>query len=145
MPLPSPEPTTFHGTAYEFNRNKAYAARNFFQPTVPGFNQNQFGASAGAPIVKNKAFIFGNYEGVRQVANQPFSNLIPSAAARAGNMCSKAVASGSNACVPHTIVIDPKVVPYIPLWPDPTKVSYEPCGWIKRQWRHGNLEYVRNE
>src|SRR5258706_1054153 len=57
----------FHGSAYEFIRNSAVDARNFFDgPTVPPFKRNQFGASAGAPIRKDKTFIFGDYESIRQ-------------------------------------------------------------------------------
>src|SRR5579872_603343 len=56
----------FHGSTYEFLRNSALDARNYFDPaTIPPFRQNQFGISAGAPIRKDKTFIFGDYEGVR--------------------------------------------------------------------------------
>jgi carboxypeptidase family protein len=58
----------FHGSVFEFNRNKAYAAKNFFatgQPKPP-FNRNEFGFSLGGPIRKDKTFFFGNYEGLRE-------------------------------------------------------------------------------
>jgi hypothetical protein len=69
-----------HGTAYEFLRNSALDARNYFDfiPTVdqsgnvittfgkPPFKRNQFGASGGGAVVKNRTFIFGDYEGNRQ-------------------------------------------------------------------------------
>jgi len=49
----------FHGSAYEFIRNSGCGCRNFFDgPTVPPFQAHQFGASAGAPIRKDKTFIF---------------------------------------------------------------------------------------
>ena len=62
-----------HGTAYLFERNNAFDARNYFNP-APGpqraLRQHQFGGSIGGPIVKNKTFFFGAYEGIRaQVAN----------------------------------------------------------------------------
>src|SRR5207248_2444770 len=75
------------------------------------------GGSAGGPIMKDKTFIFGDYEGVRQGQTLSFSDLIPSAAARAGNLCSAPVPSAT--CTPHTVTIDSKVAPYLALWPDP--------------------------
>lgn len=58
----------FHGTVFEFNRNKALAAKNFFATSAPKppFNRNEFGFSLGGPIIKNKTFFFGNYEGLRE-------------------------------------------------------------------------------
>src|SRR5579863_208340 len=54
-----------HGEAYEFFRNDALNARNFFQPDITKYKQNEFGANAGGPIRKDKAFIFGYYDGFR--------------------------------------------------------------------------------
>ncbi|MGA9797638.1 MAG: TonB-dependent receptor [Terriglobales bacterium] len=65
---------SFHGSTYYFNRNSALDARNWFNPgpdPVAALNFHQFGASAGGPILKNKLFIFGNYEGVRDVVGNP--------------------------------------------------------------------------
>ncbi|MBZ5660995.1 MAG: carboxypeptidase regulatory-like domain-containing protein, partial [Acidobacteriia bacterium] len=57
----------FHGSAYEFLRNSAMDARNFFDPAkIPSFRRNQFGGSLGGPIRKNSTFFFGDYEGLRQ-------------------------------------------------------------------------------
>jgi hypothetical protein len=56
----------WHGSVYELVRNDAFDARNFFSSTSEPFKRNQFGFSLGAPIVKDKLFIFGNYEGMRQ-------------------------------------------------------------------------------
>jgi hypothetical protein len=58
----------FHGTAYEFLRNKALDARNFFAPPgeeAPEYKRNQFGFSLGGPVIKNRLFLFGDYEGTR--------------------------------------------------------------------------------
>ncbi len=56
-----------HGTAFEFIRNSALDARNYFdQGAIPEFQRNQFGGSLGGPIRANKLFLFGNYEGFRQ-------------------------------------------------------------------------------
>ena len=58
----------FHGSLYEFLRNSAMDARNFTDPsTVPAFRKNQFGASLGGPVKKEKAFFFINYEGIQSV------------------------------------------------------------------------------
>src|SRR3954471_3684637 len=54
-----------HGAAWEFLRNDALNARNFFAPNVPSLRQNQFGANAGGPIIRNKVFLFGSYQGTR--------------------------------------------------------------------------------
>lgn len=73
----------FHGSVYEFLRNSALDARNFFDgPTIPPFKRNQFGGSAGLPIQKGHTFIFGDYEGLRQSLGVTTVNTVPSAAAR---------------------------------------------------------------
>jgi hypothetical protein len=77
----------FHGTAYEYLRNNDFDARNYFDvtPGAPAFHQNQFGASAGGPIKRNKIFFFGNYEGFRQLVPSDNYNLVPNANQEAGN------------------------------------------------------------
>jgi len=58
----------FHGTAYEFFRNRTLDARNFFAPPTeksPQYQRNQFGVSAGGPVTRNRTFFFGDYEGRR--------------------------------------------------------------------------------
>lgn len=69
-----------HGSAYYFNRNAALDARNWFNPApnpVAALNLHQFGGSLGGPIVKDKLFIFGNYEGVRDKVGNPLSVITP--------------------------------------------------------------------
>jgi hypothetical protein len=56
----------FHGGVFWFLRNNAMDARNFFSPTVEPFKRNQFGFYYGSPIIRNKLFVFANYEGFRQ-------------------------------------------------------------------------------
>ena len=72
----------FHGDVYFFVRDKVLDARNFFDTTLPPFHRNQFGAAGGGPIIKNKTFIFADYEGIRQRKSDTFSNSVPSPAAR---------------------------------------------------------------
>ena len=93
---------TFHGSMYEFLRNSALDARNFFDDQkVPPFKRNQFGGSAGAPIIKDRTFIFGDYEGLRQSLGVTSVNTVPSVAARSGQ-----ISTG-------TVVVDPAVARFI--------------------------------
>src|SRR5207249_631123 len=57
-----------HGSAFEFLRNSAFDARNFFDQTIdtPPYKRNQFGGSLGGPLKKDKMFLFGTYEGYQQ-------------------------------------------------------------------------------
>src|SRR5262245_17531303 len=75
---------SFHGSVYEFLRNNALDARNFFEQKSPApFRRNQFGASVGGPVKPDKAFFFFNYEGLRQHLDQSFQAFVPTLAARA--------------------------------------------------------------
>src|SRR6516164_8623139 len=76
---------TWHGSLYEFVRNNALDAANYFDAPggPPPFQRNQFGASAGGPIRKDKTFLFANYEGFRQDLNQTSVAFVPGLAARA--------------------------------------------------------------
>ena len=65
-----------HGSLYEFVRNDAFDARNFFAVSKGKLRRNQFGGSVGGPIIRNKAFFFGSWEGVRQRQGQTFSSLV---------------------------------------------------------------------
>ncbi len=76
---------SFHGSIYEFLRNSALDARNFFDgPVIPPFKRNQFGGSGGLPIRKGRTFIFGDYEGLRQSLGVTTVDTVPSANARLG-------------------------------------------------------------
>jgi hypothetical protein len=73
----------FHGSGYEFYRNNAFDARNYFDgPTTPPLHRNQFGGSLGGPILKDRAFFFINYEGLRLADAETFVANVPNAAAR---------------------------------------------------------------
>jgi Carboxypeptidase regulatory-like domain len=76
---------SLHGAAYEFLRNSALDARNYFdQQRIPEFQRNNFGLSLGGPIRQNKLFLFGNYEGYRQNLGLSDVTLVPDAQARLG-------------------------------------------------------------
>jgi hypothetical protein len=75
----------FHGTVYEFLRNDAFDARNFFSSGVEPLKQNQFGATAGGPIRANREFFFAYYEGFRNRQGVTASATVPSAAERVGD------------------------------------------------------------
>ena len=76
----------FHGALWEFHRNSAMNARNFFLPSKPSERQNQFGGAAGGRIVRDKLFYFGSYEGIldRRAATE-VNAIPPTAAERAGD------------------------------------------------------------
>ena len=81
----------FHGTVYEFLRNNKLDARDYFDPPSqpngsrnPPFRRNQFGASLGGPVNKDRAFFFVNYEGLRQLKGVSTPIFLPDANARNG-------------------------------------------------------------
>ena len=76
----------FHGTLFEFLRNDKLDARNFFATQKPPLRLNQFGVYAGGPIIKNRTFVFGGYEGSRERRGITFAQTVPTAAQRAGDL-----------------------------------------------------------
>lgn len=99
----------FHGDMYEFLRNSALDARNFFDgSTIPPFRRNQFGASGGGPIIKDNTFIFGDYEGLREYLGVSQVDTVPSLAARAGNLCAPPDCSTTT-----PVAVDPEVAGFI--------------------------------
>jgi len=93
-----------HGSAYDFLRNSALDARNFFDPgtSPPAFRKNQFGGSVGGRVKKDKAFFFLNYEGIRQLLGETKIAFVPD-----NNVRASAV---------------PAVQPTLALFPSPTTV-----------------------
>jgi len=90
----------WHGAAFEFLRNNALDAPNFFdQGSAPSFQRNQFGSSIGGPLRSDKSFLFANYEGFRQHLHQTSVAFVPSLASRA--------------------IAAPSVQPLLNLWPTP--------------------------
>jgi len=123
---------TFHGSVYEFLRNSALDARNFFEdPTAPKapFKRNQFGGAVGGPIIKNRTFFFADFEAIRQSKGIAVVDTVPSNAARAGLLCSNpAGADPANPCSTNQLPVLPttdangvdlKAKAYLPLFPVP--------------------------
>jgi hypothetical protein len=76
---------SFHGATWEFLRNDAIDSSDHFTRTVQPLKQNQFGATFGGPIVKDKTFFFGYYEGFRNRQGETVAATVPSAAEKQGN------------------------------------------------------------
>jgi hypothetical protein len=114
---------SLHGTVYEFLRNSALDARNFFdQGAIPEFERNSFGGNLGGPLKKDKVFLFANFEGFRQHLGLSDVTLVPDNAARA-----QAV---------------PAVQPLLALWPAPN--GPELGGGIAMAYSHP-LQTIREE
>jgi Carboxypeptidase regulatory-like domain len=99
---------SYHGSAFWFNRNTNLNARNFFQgPPTPGFNRNQFGGTVGGPIIKNKLFLFGDYEGLRQkIPGSPEYATVPTDLMRQGDFSELLTTAGTGYSQTYTI-LDP--------------------------------------
>ncbi len=113
---------TVHGTLYEYNRNTLLAANDFFnnENGVPraALVRNQFGVSLGGPIIKNRVFLFGNWERRIDAKSQPQTVTVPSQALRNGNLTVGLLdASGASA---GTLVLNPSDVAAM----DPLHIGY---------------------
>jgi hypothetical protein len=103
---------SLHGSLFEFLRNSALDARNFFdQAGTPPFRRNQFGASLGGPLKKDKLFLFGNYEGFRQALSVSSVSVVPDASARQGLLPN---AAGIPVTVPN---LNQAMLKYMTFWP----------------------------
>ena len=76
---------TWHGGAWEFNRDDNFQARNFFSAATPALEQNQYGGNIGGPLKKNKLFVFGYYEGFNNKQGSTNTLVVLSAAQRTGD------------------------------------------------------------
>ncbi len=117
----------FHGTGYFFDRDSIFDARNYFDgPNIPPFRRIQFGASGGGPIRKDHAFIFSDYEGIRQSLSNSGTIRVPNAGARAAAVSS--------------------IRPYLALWPTaPTGSPDTNAGGIGVQSFNVNFPTTANE
>jgi len=132
-----------HGSLYEFLRNSAFDAPNYFDHgTAPPFQRNQFGASFGAPLRKNKAFFFGNFEELLQHLHQTSVALVPDTNARNGYLPCALVTPPPNPC-PASGVVFVGVSPLVNAWPlqSPNGVDF---GGIAQSFRNP-LQTIRDD
>ncbi len=104
----------FHGSAFEFVRNDFFDARNYFnRAPAPqsAFRNNQFGASLGGPIIKDKTFFFGAYEGQRERVGSDFSLLVPT---------STQIANAQQDAINNGVTPNPALTKILGLFPQPT-------------------------
>ncbi|MBI4456672.1 MAG: TonB-dependent receptor [Acidobacteria bacterium] len=114
----------FHGSVFEFHRNDNLDTRNFFDPAnPPEFKRNQFGATLGGPIKKDRSFFFASYEGLRDRLGQTLIAIVPTAQVREGILPDG-----------RRITISPTVKPFLDIYPLPT-----PGGRVFSQ---GGAEYI---
>jgi outer membrane receptor protein involved in Fe transport len=109
---------TIHGDLFGFVRNASLDAKNYFDsPTspIPPFERYQYGGAIGGPIVKDKTFFFAAYEGVLQDRSTTFTDQVPSAAARAGTVCTANPSPAPPTC--NNVGVSPAVQPYLAFWP----------------------------
>ena len=101
---------TLHGSAYLFHRNDSLENRDYFQEQLDipkaDFTRNQWGGSLGGPIVRNKLFFFGSYEGLKEETGATDFVRTLSDNARRGILPNGTV-----------IAVDPRIAPYLDLWP----------------------------
>jgi hypothetical protein len=102
--------SAFHGSVYEYLRNSAFDAKNYFDGPKPPFRRNQFGVAAGGPLARhNRAVFFVNYEGLRQSLGVTKLDIVPSPNARLGQL-----AGGS-------VAVDPEAQRYLVFFPLPNR------------------------
>ena len=97
---------SLHGDAFDFARNSALDARNFFEvtPQPHPFRRQQFGGSVGGPIKRGQTFFFGVYEGFRQHQEVDLNSLVPTGAQRAS--VTDPIVLGLLPLIPHATVVD---------------------------------------
>jgi hypothetical protein len=90
-----------HGSVYEYLRNEKIQARNFFAQSIPPLKRNQFGATFGGPIKRDRIFFFADYEGARTRQGTTINSNVPSVTQLAGDFGGAAdLRSAHDACQP---------------------------------------------
>jgi hypothetical protein len=125
-----------HGDAYFFRRDSAFDAANYFDNgNKPPFYRDQYGAALGAPLKKDKTFLFFDYEGIHQSLGQTTVDTMPTAAARLGHIHD---ANGN----PLDIAVSPLVTPYLQFFPLPNGPAVGPDTGI---WTFTSQNVTREE
>jgi len=115
----------WHGDLFEYHRNSALDAKNYFEDEKGPFKRHQFGGTIGGPIKKDKMFVFGNYEGFTQRLAQSTRGIYPDAPSRQGLLpCYLATPSACPASAPFAARaglvtvpnLKPGMLPYANLW-----------------------------
>ncbi|HKX26501.1 MAG TPA: TonB-dependent receptor [Blastocatellia bacterium] len=126
----------FHATVFEFLRNSALDARNSFDdsPNQLPFKRNQFGGNLGGPLVRDRAFLFGNYEGLRRREGVPSLFNVPSPDARQGLLVDPAAvgADPNDPSRKRRITVAQSVLPYLALYPRPNGPISGDTGLFRR-------------
>jgi hypothetical protein len=104
-----------HGSAFEYHRNDALDARNYFDgDEKPDFRRNQFGFTLGGPVKKDRTFFFVGYEGLRESLGRNIQTVVPNQAARLGILPAPGQPGGT-----IQVPVDPGVRPYLDEYPLP--------------------------
>lgn len=145
-----------HGTLFEFLRNDAMDARNFFAVSPQDYKQNQFGGTVGGPIKKDKLFYFGSFQDTIKRGNpSPITDTVPSASIRTGNYSGTTttiVDPTTSQPFPGNIIpssrLDPtvqKLLPYIPLPNSGSNILvYSPSGNLDDTQVLAKADYLLN-
>ena len=137
----------FHGDVYEFLRNQVLDANDFFSNSAglprTVYRRNQFGGAAGGPIKKDRTFIFGDYEGIRQAEGVPSSSsTVLSDAARTGHLANGTV-----------VQVDPVIQKFLQIMPranglvngDKANFVFAPTQVIKENYVTARLDHKIND
>jgi hypothetical protein len=154
---------SFHGSLYEFHRNDNFDARNFFDPQEkPEFKRNQFGASFGGPIKRDKLFFFGGYEALRENLGRTIRTVVPDLDARQGILtrCAVALPAGQTcpeqSIIRENVTVNAAVRPYLDEFPLPNTGPSRVVGnlaahifnfnqRVDQNFFQGRLDYNRSE
>jgi len=146
---------SFHGTAWEFFRNSKLDAADWFEDfqRIPkgALEMNQFGVSAGGPILKNKIFVFGDYEGLRRVQGTVATGAVPSAVESGSGFTnfqdlitaqasSTALADDLGRTIPQGTILDPATTRLVTSGvADPTSgITATATGWVRDPFGYSN-------